>query len=164
MANVFNVIFIKRYIVEYNRLSPTIENKIQYICDFKCQFMKTIRTCLECGERLYGRSDKKFCNDHCRNSFNHKVSQQDGTFLRKINSLLKRNRKILSEITAHQSTVCIHKSRLAERGFVADFHTHISTLEDGSVCYHYYEFGISQVDQNLFLISSNNEYSSDGHN
>ena len=33
------------------------------------------RECLECGEPLKGRVDKKFCSDYCRNSHNNKVNK-----------------------------------------------------------------------------------------
>ena len=34
-----------------------------------------METCLECGEKIIGRSDKKFCNDACRNSYNNKQNK-----------------------------------------------------------------------------------------
>ncbi len=30
------------------------------------------RHCTECGQRLAGRSDKKFCNDQCRTAWHNK--------------------------------------------------------------------------------------------
>ena len=33
------------------------------------------RKCLECGTVLKGRSDKKFCSDYCRNTYNNKVNR-----------------------------------------------------------------------------------------
>jgi len=28
------------------------------------------KTCENCGKSLYGRTDKRFCNDNCRNTYN----------------------------------------------------------------------------------------------
>ena len=47
------------------------------------------RKCLECQEILYGRSDKKFCGDYCRNTYNNKLNKSNKT-IRKINKTIKR--------------------------------------------------------------------------
>lgn len=31
------------------------------------------KKCLECGEKIVGRADKKFCNDYCRNAYNNNL-------------------------------------------------------------------------------------------
>ena len=31
-------------------------------------------TCPECGDKLKGRADKKFCSDACRNAYNNKLN------------------------------------------------------------------------------------------
>ena len=33
------------------------------------------KVCPECGEKIIGRVDKKFCSDYCRNAFNNKSKQ-----------------------------------------------------------------------------------------
>lgn len=35
------------------------------------------KTCLECGEKIIGRADKKFCSDQCRISYNNRVRGDD---------------------------------------------------------------------------------------
>ena len=35
------------------------------------------KNCLECGTRIIGRADKKFCNDSCRNSYNNKFNKEN---------------------------------------------------------------------------------------
>jgi len=49
------------------------------------------RLCLACNEPLMGRSDKKFCDDQCRNDYNNKLNSDENNFMRK-------NRKILKAI------------------------------------------------------------------
>jgi hypothetical protein len=60
------------------------------------------KLCACCGEALLGRVDKKFCDDHCRSSFNN--SQQVGMNqkLKEINHFLKKNRMILCKILEEQ--------------------------------------------------------------
>jgi hypothetical protein len=38
--------------------------------------METIQ-CAQCGKKLSGRTDKRFCNDDCRNKFNRAKRQQE---------------------------------------------------------------------------------------
>lgn len=33
-------------------------------------------TCLNCDKTLKGRTDKKFCDDYCRNSYNNQLKPQ----------------------------------------------------------------------------------------
>ena len=33
------------------------------------------KLCLECGDKLFGRIDKKFCSDACRNAYNNKINK-----------------------------------------------------------------------------------------
>jgi len=59
------------------------------------------RKCLECGDHLKGRIDKKFCSDYCRNSFNNKVNKDSKNLIRNMNNRLRKNHKILSELNTH---------------------------------------------------------------
>jgi predicted nucleic acid-binding Zn ribbon protein len=54
--------------------------------------------CLECGEKIIGRSDKKFCNDACRNAYNNKQNKDSNNLMRNINNKLRKNYRILTEI------------------------------------------------------------------
>lgn len=53
--------------------------------------------CGYCGKQLKGRSDKKFCNDSCRNAFNHRQKEAENTDFnfQSVISILKKNRAIL---------------------------------------------------------------------
>ncbi len=53
------------------------------------------RYCLECGERLSGRSDKLFCCDSCRSNWHNTRARKKDVGIRRINSILKRNHTIL---------------------------------------------------------------------
>ena len=57
----------------------------------------TNKNCLECGEKITGRIDKKFCSDYCRNTYNNSVAKESKNLVRNINNRLKKNYKILSE-------------------------------------------------------------------
>ena len=60
------------------------------------------KKCLECTEPFRGRSDKKFCSDYCRNTYNNKVDPEDKNLIRNINNRLRRNYNILKELNPTQ--------------------------------------------------------------
>lgn len=51
--------------------------------------------CLECGETILGRSDKKFCNDACRNAYNNRVNSDYTNLMRMIHNRLRNNYGLL---------------------------------------------------------------------
>ena len=55
------------------------------------------RLCLDCGEAVKGRTDKKFCDDSCRNNYNNRLKSENGIVFNRINSILKKNRTLLSK-------------------------------------------------------------------
>ena len=57
-----------------------------------------MKNCPECGNIILGRIDKKFCSDMCRNNYNNKLKAVDVNYVRNINNILKKNRRILEEI------------------------------------------------------------------
>jgi hypothetical protein len=56
------------------------------------------KTCLTCGKTVRGRSDKKFCDDYCRNNYNNQLKAGDNNYVRNINNTLRKNRRILHAI------------------------------------------------------------------
>ena len=66
--------------------------------------------CRECQEKLVGRRDQKFCCDYCRNTYNNRINEDANAVVRKINSILRKNRRILSKLNPNgkkQSTSSI---------------------------------------------------------
>ncbi|MBL7762218.1 MAG: DUF2116 family Zn-ribbon domain-containing protein, partial [Chitinophagaceae bacterium] len=54
--------------------------------------------CLNCGKPLKGRSDKKFCDDSCRNNYNNQLKSIVNNQMRNINNVLGKNRRILESL------------------------------------------------------------------
>lgn len=100
------------------------------------------RFCLDCGESLNGRADKKFCSDQCRNSFNNRINSDNNNFMRNVNNILRKNRRILAELTpAGQGKATLHKDKVVEQGFNFGFHTHTYVTRKGTTYYFCYEYG-----------------------
>jgi hypothetical protein len=71
-----------------------------------------VKYCQECEQVLKGRTDKRFCNDSCRNAFNNRVNSKENNLMKKINNQLKRNRKILQMILGEEKMYKSNKAKL----------------------------------------------------
>lgn len=121
-----------------------------------------IKYCLDCGEAIKGRSDKKFCNDQCRNNYNNKQNSDTLASVRGINSILKRNRKILEDLIPAEGKIKITKSKLIEKGFVLNYLTHTYTTQKGSVYHFCYEYGILYLEGDWLMLVKREEPKNDG--
>ena len=63
------------------------------------------RHCHECNEALKGRKDQKFCSDYCRNTFNNRLNEDSNATVRKVNRILRKNRRILEELLTKKQCV-----------------------------------------------------------
>ena len=95
------------------------------------------KECLECGKELFGRIDKKFCSDYCRNSFNNKINRDSTNLIRNTNNLLRKNYRILQKLNPDQKTKTT-KDNLLRKGFNFDYFTSIYTTKTGKVYYFIY--------------------------
>ena len=66
--------------------------------DYK-RWERNMPVCLECGDKIrYGRIDKKFCCDDCRNRHYNSKLKEGRAYRRKVLSLLQRNYELLEEL------------------------------------------------------------------
>ena len=86
--------------------------------------LKKIKTCLNCKEEILGRSDKKFCSDYCRNQYNNMQNSDANKYVRNINNILRKNRRILSHLNTEGKTT-VHKNKIYESGFNFNYFTNI---------------------------------------
>lgn len=95
------------------------------------------RLCSECERPLFGRADKKFCSDACRNSYNNRVNADATNFVRNVNNALRKNRRILLDLNSKENTK-IHRDQLLRAGFDFDYHTNTRETQSGEMfCYCY---------------------------
>ncbi|PWS26488.1 hypothetical protein DHW03_17065 [Pedobacter yonginense] len=111
--------------------------------------METI--CLDCGNAIKGRSDKKFCNDACRNHYNNRLKSEDNFLLKSINQILKQNRSILLKLNP-EGKVKMAKSRLLKAGFNFSYHTHHHQTHNGNTYVFCYEQGYLPLNDNELLL------------
>ena len=88
------------------------------------QVKKTRRsTCLECGQPLhYGRTDKKFCSDSCKNRYHNQQTNQYLKLHSKIIHALDKNHRILSHCISNGLT-SVSLGDAIQWGFNPDFVT-----------------------------------------
>ena len=115
---------------------------------FKIIDMKK-RRCLQCGDPVIGRLDKKFCDESCKAAYHyqHSTDKEDSLFKR-IDKQLKTNRRILKEYNkAGKATV--RKSVLIDRGFNPKYFTHYWKNKKGDVYLFCHEYGfLKRIENN----------------
>lgn len=113
--------------------------------------MENKMVCLECGDILRGRIDKKFCNETCRNQFHNRLNVEEGRVMREINNGLRRNRKILFELMESGKRT-IQRSSLVSRGFDFELITAVREKRTGNPCFLCYDLGYIPLDENRFQV------------
>ena len=99
------------------------------------------RKCAECDRVLVGRSDKKFCDAYCRNSYNNRIKRSDEKFIQKVNRIIRRNRRILKHLCP-QGKAMVRKEILDQLGYNYDHFSGIYKSRLGTY-YFCYDYGMS---------------------
>ncbi len=104
------------------------------------------RICPVCKSEFDGRSDKKFCCDQCRNTFNNMQKQEENNFAYQINRVLKKNRQILSELYTKldkpdNERHSVLREKLIKEGFKFDYMTNIYKTKAEKTYFYNYDFG-----------------------
>lgn len=109
--------------------------------------------CLNCNKVLKGRTDKKFCDDYCRNTYNNQLKATTNNFVRNVNNALGKNRRILeSFFKKNDETTRTSKEKLLMKGFQFKFITHTYTNKKGNVYYFCYDIGYLPLENDWYLL------------
>lgn len=116
-------------------------------------FDTVIKCCQYCNKEIRGRSDKKFCDDYCRNLFHNQLNAKSNQNLRIINSILKKNRNILASfLKAETAFEKVSKEKLLESGFQFKYYTHSVPHKNGSINYFCYDHGYLMLNKDWLLV------------
>ena len=110
------------------------------------------KKCLECGEKIKGRVDKKFCSDYCRNAYNNKLNKDSKNFVRNINNRLRKNYRVLDSFTLKDGKTRTTKTRLMDKGFDFESITNLYTTKTGTTYYFVYDIGYLPFDNDYYMI------------
>lgn len=108
--------------------------------------------CLECGEKITGRSDKKFCNDACRNAFNNKQNKDSSNLMRNIHNKLRKNYRILAEQNFVEGKAKITREKLNLKGFDFEYFTNFKIYKNGAEYRFIYDIGYKFLEDHWILL------------
>lgn len=115
------------------------------------------KQCLECQSPFFGRSDKKFCSELCRNSYNNLVNSDVTNLMRRVNNILRKNRRILKKLNPDGKATA-NKEKLLSLGFKLDYYTNTYTTRKGNTYYFCYDQGYLPLDNDYFTLVVKKEY------
>ena len=111
------------------------------------------RLCLACSKPVKGRTDKKFCDDYCRNNYNNQLKADSNNLVRNVNNALGKNRRILeSIINEGEEMAKTNKEKLSEKGFLFKYMTHTYTNKKGNTYFFCYDYGYLPLENDWYLI------------
>ena len=111
------------------------------------------KTCLNCHKSIQGRSDKKFCDDYCRNNYNNQLNAPHNNLIRNINHALKRNRNIMEScLPEREDTMKTTRQNLLIKGFQFKYSTHTYTNKKGNTYTFCYDYGFLELDEDWLLL------------
>jgi hypothetical protein len=115
------------------------------------------RLCLECGAPFRGRIDKKFCSDTCRIAFNNRLNSDDTSYVRSVNNILRKNRRILISMNPTGKNK-VSYDKLKSRGFDFNHFTSTYKTREGSQYFYCYEHGYLPIEENYYLLVIKKEF------
>jgi predicted nucleic acid-binding Zn ribbon protein len=115
------------------------------------------KKCLDCGEAIRGRTDKKFCSDQCRNNYNNRQNRDSNNFVRNVHGLLRKNRRILADLYV-EGKLKVHKDALFALGYNFSFFTHVIESSGGHKYHYCFEFGYRDAGDDFIELKQNSQY------
>ena len=119
------------------------------------------KVCLACGETINGRSDKKFCDAHCRNMYHNNHKPDHEQHIQTCNASLRKNRRLLAQFCPGGKTT-VKKAVLANLGYSFHHFTNIFPFSTGVYyfCYDYGYLPIIEKGEDKMLIVQKQDYMS----
>lgn len=116
-----------------------------------------IRNCEHCGTKILGRSDKRYCSDYCRNSQHNIENRDSSNYMRKVNNVLRKNRRILAKFNPNGKAK-IQSTTLMEEGFNFAYFTNIYATQKGGKYFFCYDQGYIQLEDGWYALVVRESY------
>ncbi len=111
-----------------------------------------ITNCLTCNNELRGRSDKKFCDDQCRTTYNNQQNPAP-TLVKEITNALKKNRRIMEALVPSDiGKIKVSYQKLITKGYNFGYHTHTYTTKVGTHYVFCFEYGYLKLDNDMYML------------
>jgi hypothetical protein len=112
-----------------------------------------LKPCLNCHKPVKGRTDKKFCDDNCRNNYNNQLKSNTINLVRNINNALGKNRRILENLfIAGEEMTKTTRNKLLQKGFQFKYITHTYTNKKGNIYFFCYDIGYLPLESEWYLL------------
>ncbi len=117
--------------------------------------MAKINHCLFCGDPIRkGRSDKKFCDSACKDTYYNEKKVDENKEIKKVNSVLKKNRRVLKDVfNPKKADKLTTREEMIKKGFEFGFLTHIVVTRTKSNEFIFcYDYGYREVEPMKYQI------------
>ncbi len=118
---------------------------------------KKKRLCLSCENEIFGRIDKRFCSDYCRNIYHNSQNRDSNAYVRKVNNILRKNRRILLKYNPNGKSKIL-ETVLLEDGYNFGFHTNIYNTKKGGKYYFCYDQGFIKLEDGWIALVVRQDY------
>jgi hypothetical protein len=116
------------------------------------------KLCLNCHKPVKGRTDKKFCDDYCRNNYNNQLKSTTVNLVRNINNALGKNRRILENLFIPGEEIAkTTRDKLLQKGFQFKYITHTYTNKKGNTYFFCYDIGYLPLESDWYLLVKQKE-------
>ena len=115
------------------------------------------KKCEVCGDKFYGRADKKFCSDQCRTAHHNENNRDSTNFMRNVNNMLRKNRRILAVLNPNDKAKTT-KTELLDKGFKFSYFTNLYETKAGKVYYFCYDQGYIDIGEGKYAIVRRKAY------
>ena len=110
------------------------------------------KQCIECQTEFVGRIDAKYCSDSCRSAFHNRTNTEGRKEMKRVNSILRKNRKILATLNK-SGTARVNRNVLLAEGFNFNYLTNEYKTSKGRTYKYCYDHGyIDSTDEYLTLV------------
>jgi hypothetical protein len=118
-----------------------------------------MKTCLQCHDSFRGRSDKKFCGDYCRNTYNNQQKAHVHNHQKNILQRLQRNYDVLCRYIPNEMSgpIRIRKQNLTNEGFNWIYCTETRTTSNNSRVFGCFEFKYFLLNDQYVIIMKDKE-------
>lgn len=113
--------------------------------------------CIVCGDEMTGRQDKRFCSDNCRSTHHNRQNSNETNFVRKVNGVLRKNRRILASLNP-DGKASLHRDKLLENGFNFRYFTNEYVTRKGTVYRFVYDQGYTERENGYLTLVIRQEY------
>ena len=107
--------------------------------------------CLQCGSAIYGRPDKQFCSQSCKDRWHYVKKAARDRYRRRILIGISRNYELLEDLLERGIT-SIDRTDFEEQGFGINWMTGLRKQKDKRVEYRCFDIGYKISDTRIYGI------------